>query len=257
MINQYSGSYQRIEKILQELRSKCPWDKKQTIHSLQILTIEEVYELGDAIQKENWEEIKEELGDVFLHLLFYAKIAEEQQKFTMQDVIETLCEKLVHRHPHIYEMVEVADEMEVKKNWENLKLKAGKKSILSGVPKGLPALVKAYRIQDKVKQVGFEFENKEQVFDKIKEEIEELELEIKNNNQEKMENELGDVLFSIINYARFLNIDPEKALEKTNQKFTVRFQKMEQEIELSKKNITEYSLKEMDQIWNNIKNKNG
>ncbi len=257
MKKKYSGSYERIENILHELRNKCPWDKKQTIHSLQILTIEEVYELGDAIQKENWQEIKEELGDVLLHLLFYAKIAEEQNQFTMQDVIETLCEKLIHRHPHIYDLLEVENEMEVKKNWENLKLKEGKKSILSGVPKGLPALVKAFRIQDKVKQVGFEFENKEQVFDKIKEEINELEIEIKNNNQEKMESELGDVLFSIINYARFLEIDPEKALEKTNQKFISRFEKMENEIQESSKKITEYSLQEMDTIWKKIKINHG
>ena len=212
-----SNSFSRLQEILDELREKCPWDKKQTIHSLRQLTIEETYELADAIAQDDWNGIKEELGDLLLHILFYAKIATEQNQFTIQDVIERNREKLIHRHPHIYGDVKVADEEEVKRNWENLKLKEGKKSILSGVPRSLAPLVQAMRIQEKAKQVGFEWDNKEQVWEKVEEEANELKAEVNamdagKGSIEKMEEEMGDLLFSIVNYARFLNIDPDQYL---------------------------------------------
>jgi XTP/dITP diphosphohydrolase len=251
-------SFSRLQEILDDLREKCPWDKKQTIHSLRQLTIEETYELADAIASDDWKGIKEELGDLLLHILFYAKIATEQNQFTIQDVIEANREKLIHRHPHIYGDVKVADEEEVKRNWEKLKLKEGKKSILSGVPRSLAPLVQAMRIQEKAKQVGFEWEHKEQVWEKVEEESNELKEEVVlmdagKGSQERMEEELGDLLFSIVNYARFLNIDPDQALARTNKKFINRFQAMEEVVANQGKQMTGLSLTEMDAIWNEIK----
>jgi MazG family protein len=253
-----SNSFSRLQEILDELREKCPWDKKQTIHSLRQLTIEETYELADAIAQDDWNGIKEELGDLLLHILFYAKIATEQNQFTIQDVIERNREKLIHRHPHIYSDVKVADEEEVKRNWENLKLKEGKKSILSGVPRSLAPLVQAMRIQEKAKQVGFEWDNKEQVWKKVEEEANELKAEVQAMDEgkgsvEKMEEEMGDLLFSIVNYARFLNIDPDQALARTNKKFMKRFQAMEEVIAAEGKQMTDLNLAEMDAIWNTVK----
>lgn len=249
----YHQSFERLQQIMDELREKCPWDHKQTIHTLRQLTIEETYELGDAIIEENWNHIKEELGDLLLHLFFYAKIGSEQGQFGMGDVVETVCNKLVHRHPHIYSHVQVADENEVKRNWEQLKLKEGKKSILHGVPSGLPAMVKALRMQEKAKQVGFEWDVTGQVKDKLMEEIQELEEEIQAGNQAAIENEFGDVLFSMINLARFLNVDPEAALEKTNKKFKRRFESMEATLTAGGQSLNDYTLLEMDQEWNRIK----
>ena len=253
-----NNSFSRLQEILDDLREKCPWDKKQTIHSLRQLTIEETYELADAIASDDWKGIKEELGDLLLHILFYAKIATEQNQFTIQDVIEANREKLIHRHPHIYGDVKVADEEEVKRNWEKLKLKEGKKSILSGVPRSLAPLVQAMRIQEKAKQVGFEWEHKEQVWEKVEEESNELKEEVDlmdagKGSQERMEEELGDLLFSIVNYARFLNIDPDQALARTNKKFINRFQAMEEVVANQGKQMTDLSLTEMDAIWNEIK----
>jgi XTP/dITP diphosphohydrolase len=253
-----SNSFSRLQEILDELREKCPWDKKQTIHTLRQLTIEESYELADAIASDDWKGIKEELGDMLLHILFYAKIATEQNQFTIQDVIEGNREKLIHRHPHIYGDVKVTDEEEVKRNWENLKLKEGKKSILSGVPRSLPPLVQAMRIQEKAKQVGFEWDNKEQVWEKVIEEANELKEEVLlldkgEGKQEKMEEELGDLLFSVVNYARFLNIDPDQALARTNKKFMQRFQAMEDVVGGQGKKMTDLTLQEMDAIWNMVK----
>ncbi len=237
------------------LREKCPWDKKQTIQSLRSNTIEELYELIDAIIEEDWEGIKEELGDILLHVLFYAKIGTEQGHFTLQDSIEAISKKLIHRHPHIYGDVQVENEEDVKRNWEQLKLQEGKTSLLAGVPNSLPAMVKAFRIQQKVKQVGFEWENKEQVWDKVEEEIGELKAEIDANDQEKMEAEFGDVLFSMINYARFLNIDPESALEKTNKKFKHRFELMEAYAKENGLDLAKLSLNEKEAIWQSMKTK--
>lgn len=243
-------AFDRLLTIMDELREQCPWDRKQTMESLRHLTIEEVYELGDAILDEDLEEVKKELGDVFLHLVFYSKIGSEKKAFDVADVLNSVCEKLIHRHPHIYSDVEVADEDEVKRNWENLKLKEGKKSVLEGVPKGLPAMVKAYRMQEKAKGVGFEFDNVEDVLAKVKEEISEFEAE---KDADLMEKEMGDVFFSLINYARYIGINPENALERTNQKFIKRFQKME---ELSKERnlvFNELSLAEQDALWTETK----
>ena len=253
-----SNSFSRLQEILDELREKCPWDKKQTIHSLRQLTIEETYELADAIAQDDWDGVKEELGDLLLHILFYAKIATEENKFTIQDVIERNREKLIHRHPHIYGDVKVEDEEEVKRNWENLKLKEGKKSILSGVPRSLAPLVQAMRIQEKAKQVGFEWDNKEQVWEKVEEEANELKAEVNamdagKGSVEKMEEEMGDLLFSIVNYARFLNIDPDQALARTNKKFIKRFQAMEEVVAAEGKQMTDLNLAEMDAIWNTVK----
>jgi XTP/dITP diphosphohydrolase len=249
-------SFLRLVKIMDELREQCPWDKKQTIHSLRQLTIEETYELTDAISEENWKHIKEELGDLMLHLVFYAKIGTEQQQFTLPEVLNGICDKLIARHPHIYSDVKVTDEEDVKRNWEKLKMKEGKTSVLSGVPKGLPSMVKAIRIQEKAKQVGFEWENKEQVFEKIEEERGELKEVVQTGEQEKIEEELGDVFFSLVNYARFLQIDADHALERTNQKFMKRFVQMEQEALSEGKQLTHMTLEEMDSIWNRIKQKN-
>ncbi len=247
------NQFLRLVEIMDELREKCPWDKKQTIQTLRQLTIEETYELTDAITDEDWQGIKEELGDLMLHLVFYAKIGAEKNKFTLQDVIKGVCEKLINRHPHIYGDVKVADEEEVKRNWEKLKLKEGKKSILSGVPKSLPSMVKAMRLQEKAKQVGFEWENKEQVWEKVKEEENELFEAIKSNNKEHIEEELGDYFFSIVNFARFLQVDADNALELTNKKFISRFTKMETEALKEGTDLNEMTLLEMDAIWNKIK----
>ena len=250
-----SKAFLDLVEIMDTLREKCPWDKKQTIQSLRSNTIEELYELVDAIIEEDWQGIKEELGDILLHVLFYAKIGTEQGHFTLQDSIEGISKKLIHRHPHIYGDVKADDEETVKKNWEQLKLQEGKKSLLEGVPNSLPSMVKAFRIQQKVKQVGFEWENKEQVWDKVEEEIKELQVEIEAKNQDKMEAEFGDVLFSLVNYARFLNIDPETALERTNKKFKYRFELMESYANENGLDLASLSLAEKDAIWNKMKNK--
>lgn len=247
-------AFGRLLKIMDELREQCPWDRKQTLESLRHLTIEETYELTDAILENNLDELKGEIGDIMLHMVFYAKIADEQGAFDIEDVLNFLCEKLIRRHPHIYGDIKVENEEEVKANWEKIKLKEGKKSILSGVPNSLPALVKAYRIQEKAKQVGFEWENKEQVFDKVKEEMAELQEvvdEVKPSH-EKLEEEFGDLMFSLINYARFLKVDPELALERTNRKFIKRFQYIE---ENAPKDLQEMTLEEMDALWNEAKKK--
>jgi XTP/dITP diphosphohydrolase len=243
-------AFLRLVKIMDELREKCPWDKKQTIQTLRQLTIEETYELTDAITDGDWKGIKEELGDILLHIVFYAKIGAEQNQFTLDEVINGVCEKLIFRHPHIYGDVVVADEEDVKRNWEKLKIKEGKKSVLSGVPKSLPATVKAMRLQEKAKQVGFEWENKEQVWDKVEEEKAELFEAIASGNKNDMEDELGDVFFSLINFARFLQIDAENALERTNKKFIARFNKMEESASHTGKALAEMSLDEMDALWN-------
>ncbi len=280
-----ADSFLRLVRIMDELREQCPWDQKQTIHTLRHLTIEELYELTDAITENDWKGIKEELGDVMLHLLFYAKICTEQNQFTLDEVINGICDKLIFRHPHIYADTKVNNEEDVKRNWEKLKLKEGKKSILSGVPRSLPAMVKAMRLQEKAKQVGFEWKNKDQVWGKVEEEISELQSaiishqsaissqqpsvgnlqsEIANPQSEygentiekrklEMEDELGDVFFSLINYARYLQIDAENALERTNKKFIQRFSRMEEEATGQNKNLYNMSLDEMDAIWNTIK----
>jgi len=256
--------FSRLLTIMNDLREKCPWDKKQTIQSLRQLTIEETYELADAITEEDWKGIKEELGDLLLHIVFYAKIGSEQQQFSIAEVISGVCEKLIARHPHIYGDIEVKDEEEVKRNWEKLKLKEGKKSVIGGVPQSLPAMVKAMRLQEKARQVGFEWDNKEQVWEKVEEEIKELQEVVAMSQQAateaekekakgEMEDELGDVIFSLINYARFLQVDAENALERTNKKFIHRFTQMEQKALLSGKNLTDMTLQEMDAIWNDIK----
>jgi XTP/dITP diphosphohydrolase len=252
---QYNKSLDRLLQIMEELRAQCPWDQKQTIESLRPLTIEETYELCDAIIKKDWNGLKEELGDVLLHLVFYAKIASEQNQFNFNDVIEAVCNKLVYRHPHIYSNVKVSNEQEVKENWEKLKQKERKKSILSGVPDALPALIKALRIQDKSKQVGFEWDTTAQVQAKVKEELDELQEAMEENNQDHIEEEFGDVLFSLVNLARFLNVDPELALERTNRKFMDRFNKMEVLAEENEKSLLDMNLEEMDALWNFVKSK--
>lgn len=248
-----STSFLGLVKIMDELREQCPWDKKQTIETLRPLTIEETYELADAITDQDWKGIKEELGDILLHLLFYSKIGAEQNQFSLQEVIDGISAKLVHRHPHIYGDVRVTDEEEVKRNWEKLKIKEGKKSVLGGVPPSLPAIVKATRIQEKAKQVGFEWDNKEDVWKKVEEEMGELQEAIVGGEPAEIEDEFGDVLFSLANYARFLQIDAEGALEKTNKKFIKRFQEMESIALASGKQLSAMSLDEMDAIWNQVK----
>ena len=243
----------RLLTIMDELREQCPWDRKQTFESLRHLTIEETYELGDAILDRNLEEIKNELGDLLLHIAFYSKLGSEEKAFDIADVATSISDKLVHRHPHVYGDVTVQDEEEVKKNWEALKLKEGKTSVLEGVPKGLPALVKAQRIQDKVAGVGFDWEHPEQVWDKVQEELAELNAEVKNGSDKTIEAEFGDVLFSMINYARFLKINSDTALERTNQKFTKRFQYLEQHAQKTGKTLHEMSLDEMEVIWQEAK----
>ncbi|MFD0991744.1 nucleoside triphosphate pyrophosphohydrolase [Tenacibaculum geojense] len=247
------AAFNRLLDIMDDLREKCPWDKKQTIESLRHLTIEEVYELGDAILDNDLIELKKELGDVLLHIVFYSKIASEQKAFDIADVANAISDKLIDRHPHIYGDISVTSEEEVKQNWEKLKLKEGNTSVLQGVPKSLPALVKANRIQDKVAGVGFDWEKPSQVWKKVQEELEELNTEIENGNQENIEKEFGDVLFSMINYARFIKVNPENALEKTNKKFINRFQYLEEKAKQEGKNLSEMSLSEMDVYWNESK----
>ena len=246
----------RLVKIMDELREKCPWDKKQTIETLRHLTIEETYELADAITDKDWQGIKEELGDLLLHIVFYAKLGSEKKEFTLQQVIDGVCEKLIVRHPHIYGDVEVADEEEVKQNWEKIKLKEGKKTILGGVPRSLPAMVKAIRLQEKSKTVGFEWEDKAQVWDKVKEEMQELEEAVASGNQDQMEDEMGDVFFSLVNFARFLQVDAENALERTNKKFMSRFNGMEAAAQAQNKQLHDMSLEELDLLWNQMKQQN-
>lgn len=248
-----ANSFLGLVKIMDELREQCPWDKKQTIDTLRPLTIEETYELADAITDHDWKGIKEELGDILLHLLFYAKIGSEQNQFSLEEVINGISAKLVHRHPHIYGDVKVTDEEDVKRNWEKLKMKEGKKSVLSGVPPSLPAIVKATRIQEKAKQVGFEWDKKEDVWRKVEEEIGELKEAVAGGKQPEIEDEFGDVLFSLANYARFLHIDAEGSLEKTNKKFIRRFQEMESVAISSGKELSAMTLEEMDAIWNQVK----
>ena len=243
-------AFGRLLDIMDELRLKCPWDKKQTFESLRHLTIEETYELGDAILNNDLQEIKKELGDVLLHIIFYAKIGSETNDFDIADVANSIAEKLIYRHPHIYSNVEVKDEEEVKQNWGKLKLKEGKNSVLEGVPKSLPAMVKANRIQDKVAGVGFDWEKPAQVWEKVQEELSELNTEIKKGNTDAIEAEFGDVLFSMINYARFINVNPENALERTNKKFINRFQFLEKEAKKIGKDLHDMSLAEMDVFWN-------
>ena len=246
-------AFDRLLTIMDELREQCPWDQKQTMETLRHLTIEETYELGDAILDKDLTEVKNELGDLLLHIVFYAKIGSETKDFDISDVINSICEKLIHRHPHIYSDVVVKDEAEVKQNWENLKLKEGKTSVLQGVPKSLPALVKASRIQEKVAGVGFDWEHPDQVWEKVEEELGELKTEIDNKNQDAIEDEFGDVLFSLINYARFLDINPENALERTNKKFIKRFQYLETKAKSLQKSLSEMTLAEMDVYWEEAK----
>jgi XTP/dITP diphosphohydrolase len=248
-------AFDRLLTIMDELREQCPWDKKQTFQSLRHLTIEETYELGDAILDNNLEEVKKELGDLLLHIIFYAKIGSETKAFDIADVANEICEKLIYRHPHIYDDVTVTDEEDVKRNWENLKLREGKKSVLEGVPQSLPAMVKASRIQDKVAGVGFDWEEPYQVFEKLKEELDELQHEINVQDQEKIESEFGDVLFSMINYARFLKVNPENSLERTNKKFIKRFQYLESKAKENNKTLSDMTLAEMDIFWEEAKNR--
>lgn len=250
---QQLSAFDRLLTIMDELREQCPWDKKQTLQSLRHLTIEETYELGDAILDNDLQEVKKELGDLLLHIVFYAKIGSETDDFDIADVLDTVCEKLIHRHPHIYGDVEVKDEEEVKINWEKLKLKEGNKSVLEGVPTSLPALVKASRIQEKVAGVGFDWEKPQQVWEKVEEELQEFQDEVKSSNQDEMEAEFGDVLFSLINYAKHLNINAENALERTNKKFINRFQYLEQKAKELGKELSDMTLKEMDVYWEEAK----
>ena len=243
----------RLVEIMDRLREECPWDKKQTIDSLRYLTIEEMYELSDAILDKNMDEIKKELGDLMLHIVFYSRIASEKKHFDITDVLNSISDKLIHRHPHIYGDVVANDVKQVKENWEKLKLKEGKNSVLEGVPKSLPAIVKAYRIQEKVRGIGFDWENKNQVWDKVQEEIEEFQREEKKNDTEKMEEEFGDVLFSLVNYSRFVNVNPEDALEKTNKKFIRRFQFMEQKIKEDGLDLSKLSFEQMNNFWDMAK----
>lgn len=246
-------AFNRLLIIMDELREQCPWDKKQTMESLRHLTIEEVYELGDAILDKDLDEVKKELGDVLLHIVFYAKIGSETNSFDIADVCNSICDKLIERHPHIYADVKVEDEEEVKRNWEKLKLKEGKTSVLQGVPKSLPAVVKANRIQDKVAGVGFDWEEPNQVWEKVQEELQELQTEVASGNYEGVENEMGDVMFSLINYARFLKINPENALERTNKKFIKRFMYLEQKAKSLNKDLKDMTLAEMDVFWEEAK----
>jgi MazG family protein len=259
-MNDHSAAFDRLVRIMDDLREKCPWDRKQTIDTLRSLTIEETYELADAITDKDWKGIREELGDILLHLVFYARIGKEQGQFTLSDMIHGICDKLVHRHPHIYGDVVVNDEEDVKRNWEKLKLQEGKRSVLSGVPKALPSMVKATRLQEKAKQVGFEWDDIGQVWEKVKEEEEELMQAVSAmandpsaQQKEKVEEELGDLFFSLVNYARFLDVDPEQALERTNKKFIVRFSQMEEKALQQGRTLSGMTLAEMDGLWNEIK----
>ena len=247
-------AFERMLTIMDELREQCPWDKKQTMDSLRYLTIEELYELSDAILDKDMSEIKKELGDLLLHIVFYSRIASETNDFDISDVINGVCDKLVHRHPHIYGDVKVDDEVEVKKNWEKLKLKEGKKSVLEGVPRSLPAIVKAFRIQEKVRGVGFDWDNKSQIWEKVLEEIRELKVEVEKKNKERIESEFGDVLFALINYARFIDVNPEDALERCNKRFIKRFQIMEKKLKDEEKDLSDMNLEAMEKYWQWAKN---
>lgn len=255
MSNDINTTFSRLVNIMNDLREKCPWDKKQTIHTLRHLTIEETFELADAITGSDWDGIREELGDILLHIVFYAKIGAEQERFTLDQVIHGICDKLIARHPHIYGDVLVNNEEDVKRNWEQLKLKEGKKSVLGGVPRSLPSMVKAMRLQDKARQVGFEWENREDVWKKIEEESRELHEAVESGDQDEIENEMGDLFFSLINYSRFLKVDAENALELTNKKFIDRFTKMEKQAMDNGRSLSDMSLQEMDDMWNQIKKK--
>ena len=246
-------AFDRLLTIMDDLRAKCPWDKKQTMETLRHLTIEETYELGDAILDNDLEEVKKELGDVLLHIVFYSKIGSETNHFDIADVCNSICEKLISRHPHIYGDVKVENEEDVKRNWENLKLKEGKKSVLEGVPNSLPALVKANRIQEKVAGVGFDWEHPNQVWEKVEEELQEFKDEVEKGDKDAIESEFGDVLFSMVNYARFLNINPENALERTNKKFSKRFQYLEEKAKNINKPLKDMTLAEMDVFWEEAK----
>lgn len=255
-MNEKLKAFERLLTIMDELRAKCPWDKKQTLETLRQLTIEETYELADAILENDMQELKKELGDIMLHIVFYSKIASEQRQFDIADVLNGVCEKLIHRHPHIYGDVKVESDEDVKRNWEALKLKEGSKSIMSGVPKSLPAMVKAMRIQEKAKAVGFEWKEKEPVWQKVQEELRELQYEINNNgSQKRIEEEMGDLFFSLVNYARFIGVDAEMALERTNKKFIKRFTFIEASAQKENKQLTEMTLDEMDKYWTESKNK--
>ena len=245
----------RLVEIMGRLRIECPWDKKQTMDSLRYLTIEEMYELSDSILDKDMDEIKKELGDLLLHIIFYSRIASEGDYFDITDVINAISDKLIHRHPHIYGDVKVKDEKQVKENWEKLKLKEGKTSVLEGVPNSLPSVIKAFRIQEKVRGIGFDWENKEQVWEKVKEEIEELKIEEKNNQHDRIEEEFGDVLFALVNYSRFINVNPEDALERTNKRFISRFKIMEEKIKKEGKDLSEMTFEEMNTYWDWAKKK--
>lgn len=247
------AAFGRLLDIMEDLREQCPWDQKQTLETLRPLSIEEVYELGDAILDDDLAEVKKELGDLMLHLVFYAKIGEEKQAFNMTEVLDGICDKLIARHPHIYGNVQADDEEAVKANWEKLKLKEGKKSVLEGVPRSLPAMVKATRIQEKARGAGFDWERPQQVWDKVREELAELEAEVKGGSQQAIESEFGDFLFSMINVSRFLKVDPESALERTNKKFIRRFQYMEEQARKEGKQVADYELAQMEQWWQQAK----
>lgn len=254
-IEQKLEAFRRLLDIMDELREKCPWDRKQTMQSLRYLTIEEVYELADAILEDKRDEVKKELGDILLHVVFYARIASETGEFDITEVINVLCDKLIHRHPHIYGDVQVKDDEDVSRNWEKLKLKEGKTSVLEGVPVSLPALVKSIRIQEKARASGFDWERADQVWDKVEEELAEFKSEEKSGNHDLMEQEFGDLLFALVNYARFAGINPEEALEKTNKKFIRRFRYMEDRVAENGKKLTELKLEEMDVFWNEAKSR--
>lgn len=249
-------AFQRLLTIMDELRAGCPWDKKQTIESLRHLTIEETYELSDAILKNELDEVKKELGDLMLHIVFYSKIASEMQAFDIKDVLNSICEKLIIRHPHIYGEVKADTATDVANNWEKIKLKEGKKSVLEGVPSGLPALLKSYRMQEKAGGVGFEWANRKDVWEKVKEEMQELTTEVENNSaKDKLEDEFGDLIFALVNYARYIGVNPEDALERTNKKFKTRFSYIEEKAHENGRNIHEMNLEEMDELWNEAKTK--
>jgi XTP/dITP diphosphohydrolase len=262
MKNSDESAFPQLVRIMDELREQCPWDRKQTLASLRQLTLEETYELAEAITEGDWAGLKEELGDLLLHIVFYARIASEQEKFHIGDVIQGICAKLIARHPHVYgtaenagQPIHVRDDEEVKQNWEKLKLKEGKRSVIAGVPVALPSLVKAMRLQEKAKQVGFEWDDREQVWEKVEEEMNELKEAVRGGDETKMEEELGDLFFSLVNYARFLRVDPDNALERTNKKFIDRFTRMEQEALNRGKELSRMTLEEMDAIWNEIKHR--
>jgi XTP/dITP diphosphohydrolase len=254
-MNEKLNAFERLLNIMDDLRAKCPWDQKQTFESLRHLTIEEVYELGDAILENDTENIKKELGDILLHIIFYSKIASEKKQFDITDVINRECEKLIHRHPHIYGDKVVSSAEDVSKNWEQLKLKEGNKSVLEGVPASLPSMVKAMRIQEKARSSGFDWETREQVWEKVIEELNEFKDESEKGTQEKIKNEFGDLIFSLINYARFINVNPEEALERTNIKFIKRFKYLEIKANENGLKLHEMTLAEMDKIWEEAKSK--